>query len=133
MINLTAARLIWLLYTSDWVEEGAGSELDLMWRVGSSWAPVVQQLRLRGLLPALSWSLPCCPLPSSGHRPPQKPTSLPATLAICCYVPPLGGFCSQEIHSIAPPHTHTPAFLLDTFWKENHQAVVKSRERRTSA
>lgn len=46
MINLTAARLIWLLYTSDWVEEGAGSGVDLVRWVGSSWVPLVPQPQL---------------------------------------------------------------------------------------
>lgn len=56
MINLTAARLIWLLYTSDWVEEGAGSGLDLVWWMSSSRAPLGQQLHL----------LRPCRLPSPG-------------------------------------------------------------------
>lgn len=128
MINLTAARLIWLLYTSDRVEEGAGSGLDLMRWVGSSWVDA--------LLPALFWLLPCCPLlphvPSSeAYRFPPTLTPAASLLALTpvCLTLSRDGFCSQETPSLPLPlPIAPPTFLLNTFWKENNQGAAKSRE-----
>lgn len=86
MINLTAARLIWLLYTSDWVEEGAGSGLDLMWWVGSSWAASVER--------------PCWP-PSPG-----------CSLAVLCPPPVAAPFLPQEPTGFLPHQQQWTCLIL---------------------
>lgn len=92
--------------------------------------------------------MPCC-LPSSGCSlavlcPPlitapapshsflrslQVPSHFNSCSGPACSYPLMGGFCSQETHSLPLPlPIPPPAFLLSTFWKENNQGAAKSRE-----
>lgn len=122
MINLTAARLIWLLYTSDWVEEGAGSGLDLVWWVGSIWnctlgaaAPTADARPFPGCPPAALCHCPLVTVPCSLTSHISRTVNLRALTLCKCLILRVA-FILKKFTRVPQHVVPPPVFLLDTFW-----------------